>query len=156
MRRTTSDEERREFEEDFRLARPIKPKAAPRVAKKSTSAGGGLDGGTQDRLDRGRLTPQARLDLHGLTQAAAHRSLSAFLHEARERGLRLVVIVTGKGNPQAPDVALWTAAPHGVLKQMAPRWLAEPPLSAMIAQTQTAHVRHGGDGALYVYLRKNR
>jgi DNA-nicking Smr family endonuclease len=156
VRRTTTEEERREFERYFRLARPIEPKAVPRTAKKAASAGGGLDGGTQDLLDRGRLTPQAQLDLHGMTQGAAHRALTTFLQGAHERGLRLVVIVTGKGNPQHPDVAAWTASPHGVLRQMVPRWLGEPPLSAMIAQMQPTHLRHGGDGALYVYLRKNR
>jgi DNA-nicking Smr family endonuclease len=154
MKRVASPDERREFEEDFRAARPIKPKLPLKMAKKSSAKGGGLDGGTQDRLNRGQLEPQARLDLHGLTQTAAHRTLESFLHGARDRGLRLVVIVTGKGNPRAPDMAAWTASPHGVLKQMVPRWLAEPPLSHLIARMQGAHMRHGGDGALYVYLRK--
>ena len=67
-----------------------------------------------------------------------------------------MVIITGKGNAQAGEVAAWMASPHGALKQMVPRWLAEPSLASLIAKTQAAHVRHGGDGALYVYLRKNR
>ena len=153
--RRTSEDERREFEQDFRLARPIKPKAMPRSAKKSGGTGG-LDGNTQDRLDRGLIVPDATLDLHGMTQTAAHRALAHFLRGARERDHRLIVVVTGKGNPRAPDAAAWTQSPHGVLKDMVPRWLAEPGLSQWIARVQQAHIRHGGGGALYVYLRKPR
>ena len=153
--RRVSDAERKEFEQDFRLARPIKPKAVPRPAKRAGGAGG-LDGNTQDRLDRGLIAPDATLDLHGMTQTAAHRALQRFLRGARERGNRLIVVVTGKGNPRAPDAAPWTESPHGVLKEMVPRWLAEPGLAQLIARAQPAHIRHGGGGALYVYLRKTR
>lgn len=153
--RRVSDLERQEFEQDFRLARPIKPKAPPSTKMKPGGAGG-LDGNTQDRLDRGLLVPDATIDLHGMTQMAAHRALAQFLRGARERGNRLIVVVTGKGNPRAPDAALWTESPHGVLKEMVPRWLAEPGMSQWIARVQPAHIRHGGGGALYVYLRKTR
>ena len=153
--RRVSDAERKEFEQDFRLARPIKPKAVPRPAKRAGGAGG-LDGNTQDRLDRGLIAPDATLDLHGMTQTAAHRALQRFLRGARERDNRLIVVVTGKGNPRAPDAAPWTESPHGVLKEMVPRWLAEPGLAQLIARAQPAHIRHGGGGALYVYLRKTR
>ena len=153
--RRTTESERREFQEDFKLARPIKPKAVPRGAKKLGGAGG-LDGNTQDRLNRGLIAPDATLDLHGMTQERAHRTLIRFLTHARERGLRLIVVVTGKGNPRAPDAAPWTESPHGVLKEMVPRWLAEPELKPLVARAQPAHVRHGGGGALYVYLRKSR
>ena len=153
--RRTTENERREFEQDFKLARPIKPKAAPRSAKKPGGSGG-LDGNTQDRLNRGLITPDAALDLHGMTQERAHRTLARFLHGARERGHRLIVVVTGKGNPRAADAAAWTGSPHGVLKEMVPRWLAEPDLKLLIALVQPAHIRHGGGGALYVYLRKSR
>jgi DNA-nicking Smr family endonuclease len=163
MRKVT-DNERREFERDFRLARPIKPKAVPRGAKKLGGAAGAaaaaeakqasLDGNTQDRLNRGLIAPDATLDLHGLTQEGAHRTLLRFLANAHARGLRLIVVVTGKGNPRAPDAAPWTESPHGVLKEMVPRWLAEPGLKSLVARVQPAHIRHGGGGALYVYLRK--
>ena len=63
-------------------------------------------------------------------------------------------MVTGKGNPRNDENAPWMMTPHGVLKQMVPRWLNEPELAALIARVQPAHVKHGGDGALYVYLRK--
>ncbi len=154
MRKVT-DSERKEFQQDFKLARPIKPKAAPRAAKKP-GGGGGLDGNTQDRLDRGQIAPDATLDLHGMTQDRAHRTLKRFLQTAHQVGNRLVVVVTGKGNPRSPDAAAWTGSPHGVLKEMVPRWLAEPELKALVARVQPAHIRHGGGGALYVYMRKSR
>jgi DNA-nicking Smr family endonuclease len=89
-----------------------------------------------------------------MTQGAAHRTLVSWLSAAHRRGLRLVVVVTGKGNPRNDENAPWMASPHGVLKQMVPRWLNEPELAALIVHVRPAHVKHGGDGALYVYLRK--
>ena len=153
--RKVKDSERKEFEADFKAARPIKPKASPRATKKPGGTGG-LDGNTQDRLNRGLIAPDATLDLHGMTQDRAHRTLIRFLANARERDNRLIVVVTGKGNPRPADAAAWTQSPHGVLKEMVPRWLAEPDLKALVARVQPAHVRHGGGGALYVYLRKSR
>lgn len=155
-RRTTSDDERKLFEQDFREGRPIKPvasKLAPKT-KGRVSGPSGINGGTEDRLRRGSLEPDAKLDLHGLTEAAAYRALSSFLLGARQRGNRLILVVTGKGNPRKEESASWMMSPHGVLKQMVPRWLNEPELAAFIASVRPAHVRHGGGGALYVYLRK--
>ena len=100
------------------------------------------------------LEPDARIDLHGMTQGAAHRTLFAWLAAAHSRGHRLVLVITGKGNPKNDENAPWMMSPHGVLKQMVPRWLNEPELAALIASVQPAHARHGGGGALYVYLRK--
>lgn len=157
-RRTISDEERKLFEQTFREGRPIKPaisKAQPR--KKNTAPGAsGVNGATKERLKRGLMEPDARIDLHGMTQEAAHRTLFAWLATAHARGLRLVLVVTGKGNPKNDENAPWMMSAHGVLKQMVPRWLNEPELAAMTASVQPAHAKHGGGGALYVYLRKNR
>jgi DNA-nicking Smr family endonuclease len=157
-RRKVSDEERKEFEQDFRAARPIKIAASKgQVKKKSTSLKPtGVNGATEDRLRRGLLEPDAKLDLHGMTEAAAYRALSRFLAGAQQCGNRLILVVTGKGNPRKEESASWMVSPHGVLKQMVPRWLKEPELAPMIASTKAAHVRHGGDGALYVYLRKSQ
>jgi DNA-nicking Smr family endonuclease len=160
MKRRTTEDERKLFEQDFRLARPIKPAKAKVVKKKPVvlpaSGGTGINGATEERLKKGLLEPQARIDLHGMTQDAAHRTLFAFLATAHQRGHRLVLVITGKGNPRKNESTSWTQSPHGVLKQMVPRWLNEPGLAALIASTKPAHVRHGGDGALYIYLRKNR
>ena len=157
-RRLPTEEERRLFEQTFKEGRPIRaapPKPPPK--KRSTAKGAsGVNGATQDRLKRGLLEPQARIDLHGMTQSAAHRTLFTWLAAAHARGYRLVLVVTGKGNPKNDDNAPWMMSAHGVLKQMVPRWLNEPELAALIANVQPAHVKHGGGGALYVYLRKPR
>jgi len=160
-RRTTraaSDEERQLFEQAFKEGRPIKAvmPAKPTKKKSTTSAPSGINGATQDRLKRGLIEPDAKIDLHGMTQVAAHRTLFTWLANAHRRGNRLVLVVTGKGNPKSDENAAWMASPHGVLKQMVPRWLNEPELSALIAHVRPAHVKHGGAGALYVYLRKAR
>lgn len=121
----------------------------------------GIDGNTAERLRRGQLEPQARLDLHGMSERAAHRALVTFVHAARARGLRLLLVVTGKGargrgeadTETAFDLGLDMQA-RGILRNLTPRWLAEPGLGGMVANVREAHRRHGGAGALYVYLRK--
>jgi DNA-nicking Smr family endonuclease len=155
-KRATSDEERKLFEQVFKEGRPIKPVPPKTVAKKKTSSSGpsGINGATQDRLRKGLIAPDAHIDLHGMTQGVAHRTLVSWLSAAHRRGHRLVVVVTGKGNPKNDENAPWMSSPHGVLKQMVPRWLNEPELAALIAHVRPAHVKHGGEGALYVYLRK--
>lgn len=155
-RRSTSDDERKLFEQNFREALPIKVVPVKRATKsKGTSKGpSGVNGATQDRLRRGLVEPDARIDLHGMTQGAAHRALFTWLAAAHSRGFRLVLVITGKGNPKNDENAPWMMSADGVLKQMVPRWLNEPGLAGLIASAQPAHVKHGGDGALYVYLRK--
>jgi DNA-nicking Smr family endonuclease len=79
--------------------------------------------------------------------------LLSFLQRSHKSGLRLTLVVTGKGNPKEEGAA-WTMRSHGVLKEMVPRWLNEPDFAALIAGMAQAHIRHGGGGALYIYLRK--
>ena len=155
MKRKTSDDERKLFEQTFREGRPIKvvmtAKAAPKKAGRGPS---GINGATQERLRKGQIDPDAKLDLHGMTEAAAHRALGSWMAAAHGRGIRLALVVTGKGNPKNGESAPWMALKHGALKEMVPRWLNEPGLAALIANVQPAHVKHGGGGALYVWLRK--
>ena len=113
-----------------------------------------LDGHTAEKLKRGQLAPAARIDLHGMTEAAAHGALLSFLGSAQARGVRLVLVITGIGNPKDQDSAEWMRARHGALKKMVPRWLNEREFAALVSGSGPAHRRHGGDGALYVYLRK--
>ena len=157
-RRTISDDERKLFEQVFKEGRPATRVTPKQAAKKTAraSAPSGINGATQERLRKGLIEPDAKIDLHGMTQAVAHRTLFKWLTSAHRSGNRLVLVVTGKGNPKNDDNAPWMASPHGVLKQMVPRWLNEPELAALIAHVRPAHVKHGGDGALYVYLRKAR
>ena len=155
MKRRTTDQERAEFKAHLDEARPLKavmPKAKPR--KVSAAVSTNLDGTTKEKLKRGQLQPGARIDLHGMTEAAAHGALLSFLTGAQARGVRLALVVTGVGNPNRDEGAEWMRAPHGVLKQMVPRWLNEKEFAALAVGTAPAHRRHGGDGALYVYLRK--
>jgi DNA-nicking Smr family endonuclease len=164
--RTASAEERILFEQSIRNAQIIVPlagadaaaKPARKAVKAAAPAGpGGLDGRTALRLRRGLLEPDGRLDLHGYTEQAAHRALIRFLRGARAGGHRLVLIVTGKGGVSPPDAPFemdYGGTRRGVLKNAVPRWLAEPALAPLVAGTAPAHRRHGGAGALYVYLRK--
>jgi DNA-nicking Smr family endonuclease len=107
-----------------------------------------------DKLRRGRMDPEARLDLHGMTSERAHGALIAFILAAHASGLRLVLVITGKGRPGEPDAL----APHrhGVLRHSVPHWLNAPPLTGKVLQLAQAHQRHGGGGAFYVYLRRQR
>jgi DNA-nicking Smr family endonuclease len=98
------------------------------------------------RLRRGKLSPEAVLDLHGLTQAQAHADLTAFILVSHQMGRRLVLVITGKGG----------AGHAGILRQQVPHWLSLPPLRPCILQLAEAHLSHGGAGALYVYLRRSR
>jgi DNA-nicking Smr family endonuclease len=111
----------------------------------------GLDGGTARRLGRGRLEPQARLDLHGMTTDRAHAALLRFVASSAQEGLRCVLVVTGKGRSE--DGGAWG---EGVLRRDTPRWLSVAPLAQMVVGVFEAHPKHGGGGALYVYLRRRR
>lgn len=121
--------------------RPVSVQVPPAPRKPASF---GIDGATAERLRRGKVEPDAVLDLHGLTQARAHAQLTAFVRRAHERGYRCVLVITGKGS----------ATKTGVLRTMVPRWLEEE--RAAVAGAQAAHVKHGGAGALYVYLRRVR
>ena len=97
------------------------------------------------RLERGRDATGASLDLHGLTQEQARLRLTRFLAQAQAEGSRAVVVITGRG-----------VQGDGVLRRRAPEWLAEPHLRDVVAGVAEAHRRHGGDGALYVALKRRK
>ena len=103
----------------------------------------GVDRATSERLKRGRLAIEARLDLHGMTQAEAHRAVHRFIPTARVAGQRCVLIITGSG-----------VAGGGVLRAAVPRWLAEDGLRPHLLGITPAQPRDGGGGALYVLLRR--
>ncbi len=107
------------------------------------------------RMIRGKLKPEGRIDLHGMTLADAHPALVRFVADAWDRGLRLVLVITGKGS-RAPEDEGPIPARRGVLRQQVPGWLAAPPLSTFVLEVREAHQRHGGAGAYYVYLRRRR
>lgn len=102
------------------------------------------------RIAKGQDAIDARLDLHGFTQAEAHAALAHFLHASARRGARLVLVITGKGstNRGAREAG-------GVLRRQVPLWLALPDFRALVIGFESAHVAHGGDGAFYVRLRRS-
>jgi DNA-nicking Smr family endonuclease len=105
----------------------------------------GIDRANAERLKRGRHEIEARLDLHDMTQAEAHRALGAFIRAARAANKRCVLVITGRGSVGA-----------GVLKSAVPRWLDEPEFRPHLLAIATAQPRDGGSGALYVMLRRTR
>ncbi len=105
----------------------------------------GLDRGTEKRLKAGDIPIERRIDLHGMTQAAAHAALDRFVRQAARDGLRLLLVITGKGN-----------ASEGVLRRAVPRWLISGEHAATVLRTAPAQTRHGGEGALYVLMRRKR
>lgn len=126
------------------------PGRAPTPAERLAEAPLRMDHKTHKRMRQGRLRPEARLDLHGMTLAAAHPELIRFILSCQGAGLRLVLVITGKGRG---DHGPLPTRP-GALRHQVPHWLHTPPLSGVVQQVSAAHYRHGGEGAYYVYLRK--
>ncbi|MBU2999302.1 Smr/MutS family protein [Roseovarius nubinhibens] len=106
------------------------------------------------RMKRGKLKPQATLDLHGMTVERAHNATIGFILRAASRDLRLVLVVTGKGKRGTEDEII--PQRRGVLRHQLPQWLSLPPLGPLVLEVSEAHNRHGGGGAYYVYLRRRR
>lgn len=113
-----------------------------------------MDDKAYRKLRRGKLKPQARLDLHGMTLAEARPALTGFILRAQTQGFRMVLVITGKGRERDADGPIPTRA--GALRHSVPGWLQAPPLVSAVLQVAPAHLRHGGDGALYVYLKRRR
>jgi DNA-nicking Smr family endonuclease len=111
-----------------------------------------LDRRTKQRVARGRDTIDARIDLHGMTQRQAHAALLGFLRQAQAESAKVVLVVTGKGGAsQAPD-----RGERGVLRRQVPMWLELPEFRHLIVGFGEAHTSHGGQGALYLRLRRAR
>lgn len=113
-----------------------------------------MDRKTFERMARGKLAPEARIDLHGMTLSEAHGELIRFVLNAHTDGLRLILVITGKGKRGEDHGPI--PARIGALRHQVPQWLALPPLGLAILQVTTASLKHGGEGAYYVYLRRAR
>ena len=107
------------------------------------------------RISRNTDLIDARLDLHGMRQREAHSALRSFLLSAATRGYRHVLVITGKG-VSAERQRDYYMEERGVLRRLVPQWLGEPELRTLVVSYTASHVRHGGDGALYVKLRRLR
>ncbi|SFV37629.1 Smr/MutS family protein [Hyphomicrobium facile] len=146
---------------------PAKPRSAhahPEISRPKPSPAKAPDLALFDRnsvrkLRGGRTEIEARVDLHGMRQDEAHVALRSFLFSCQRRGLRFVLVITGKGktNGKAPSEEGYGERERGVLKRNVPRWLDEPELRAIVVSFTVAAIQHGGEGAMYVHLRsKNR
>jgi DNA-nicking Smr family endonuclease len=103
----------------------------------------------KQRVARGTQAIDARVDLHGFTQAQAHSALLHFLHGARANGARLVLVITGKGADDG-------SRERGVLRRQVPLWLRLPEFRDYVVGFEAAHPTHGGEGALYIRVRRGR
>ena len=121
----------------LRTPKPVAPPLAP-IGRRERS-----------QLSRGRKEIDARLDLHGMTQARAHRALSSFLRRARGDGLTFVLVITGKGKMGAESE-------RGVLRRQVPHWLSLSEFRTLVVGFEEAHVGHGGEGAIYVRIRRSK
>ena len=159
MARKASAEERALWRQAMRDVEPAPPSSAPPLPPppaphvpaqdaRAATPGGGLDRKSAARLKRGEMAIAGRLDLHGLTQEEAHRALVRFVERAHEAGSRTVLVITGKGGSAGDR--------PGVLQRAVPRWLGEARCRKLVLAVEPARPRHGGEGALYVLLRRKR
>lgn len=177
-RRALSDEERALWESVAKQTKPLRkkprlPKISPAAVEESsiatTPAGRSRPAGPlakrqapakppplaplgrreRSQLSRGRKEIEARLDLHGMTQTRAHRALQSFLQRASGDGLTFVLVITGKGGA-GPESG------RGVLRRQVPEWLNLPEFRAFVVGFEQANIGHGGEGALYVRVRRAR
>lgn len=131
------------------VTRAVQP-VATKTAKAAVKPLVPLEQETLKKLSRGSADPEGRIDLHGMRQAEAHAQLKSFLHYHHAVGHRVVLVITGKG--ASADLA-FRPDERGVLRRMAPHWLAAPDLRSIVLGYTVASRRHGGDGAFYVRLR---
>jgi DNA-nicking Smr family endonuclease len=129
-------------------AAPIAPASATKTSPPPLAPLGRRE---KSRLAKGRHPIDARLDLHGMTQARAHQRLIAFLRQAHGDGCVFVLVITGKGKASAVS-----DSERGVLRRQVPLWLDLPELRSLVVGFEQAHIGHGGEGALYVRLRRAR
>jgi DNA-nicking Smr family endonuclease len=134
--------------------RPVAPRAATPAPPPALAP---LGRRLKQRVARGRESIDARIDLHGMTQSEAHAALLRFLHRAQANGAKTVLVVTGKGSrKQSSDGEREHGSERGVLRRVVPMWLALPEFRPLIVAFDDAHVGHGGQGALYVRLRRRK
>lgn len=125
----------------------------PAISDRIASAPVKMDKKAFMKLKRGKLVPEGKIDLHGMTLDQAHPALTGFILRAQGQGKRLVLVITGKGKSKHDDGPI--PVRRGVLKHQVPQWLVMPPLAGAVLQVAEAHLRHGGTGAYYVYLRRH-
>jgi DNA-nicking Smr family endonuclease len=128
--------------------RPVSTGHAPKPSKPAMPPLAPIGRRERARLSRGRDEIDARLDLHGMTQVRAHHALLAFLQHAHRDGLTFVLVITGKGKVGGAE------SERGVLRRQVPQWLSLPEFRALVVGFEEAHIGHGGEGALYLRIRR--
>ena len=136
------------------ISKAPKHNLAPSLDQHLVKAPVAMDKKAFSRLKRGKLNPEARLDLHGMTLEQAHPRLNRFILDANAQGKRLVLVITGKGKTRDDNGPIPTRL--GVLRHQVPHWFQQHPLKPHILQVTQASQKHGGSGAYYVYLRRAR
>jgi DNA-nicking Smr family endonuclease len=131
-------------------SRPVVSVQTPKPSKPAAPPLAPLGRRERAKLSRGRNEIDARLDLHGMTQVRAHRALLGFLQHAHHDGLTFVLIITGKGKMGN------ASSERGVLRRQVPHWLGLPEFRSLVVGFEEAHIGHGGEGALYVRIRRAR
>ena len=126
-------------------ARAVAPAARPTASLEA------FDRRLKQRLARGTEAIEARVDLHGKTQSEAYAALSSFLRKAQSDGSKFVLVITGKGGSARED-----GSERGVLKRQVPQWLGLPEFRRYVVGFEDAHHRHGGAGALYLRMRRQK
>jgi DNA-nicking Smr family endonuclease len=121
-----------------------------RVQAKQPPALAQFDRRLRQRVTRGQAAIDIRIDLHGMTQRQAHAALLHFLKAAQAQNAKLALVVTGKGAGRAAAAA----SERGVLRRQVPLWLSLPEFRRFIVSFEQAHASHGGEGALYLHLRR--
>ena len=132
------------------------PPLSPASIKPVKKQGKDLDRRTEQKLTRGKMSIEGRLDLHGMTQDQAHPALIQFILSAHKHKKRFVLVVTGKGRRNTEDNEYGSGVGIGILKQRVPEWLHMEPLSDIVLKVVDAQPKDGGTGALYIYIRRDR
>lgn len=132
--------------------KPADDRLQPKLAERLSSQPVRMDAKAHRKMTRGKMEVEGRIDLHGLTLSEAHPRLMSFVFSAHASGKRLVLIITGKGRDRDDHGPI--PERRGILRHQVPHWLNDGALRPIILQVTTAHQRHGGSGAFYVYLRR--
>jgi len=151
-RRRLTEDERTLWRGFARGVKPLRHSTGAEVAPDATQppALAQFERRLRQRVARGQTSIDARLDLHGMTQTQAHAALLRFLTKAQAQGAKLALVVTGKGAGAARSAAF----ERGVLRRHVPLWLSLPEFRRFVVSFEQAHGSHGGEGALYLRLRR--
>ena len=147
------------------IQKPVSAKAIPKlaVAKNSVKPAprphiGEFDEKLANKVGKGRIKIDAKLDLHGMRQDEAKTALRQFIFASLSKGHKVVLVITGKETPVEIDTP-WNgeaASGRGILKRMVPYWLREPDIASAVVSYTTARLQHGGEGALYIHIRSRK